>query len=90
MKKLLVLLACVVGIYLITISGYATPIVHTSDFINDGTRTNFNGFEQIGTVLYDVSTLGPYVENSIIVNQTNPSSFIWTQYNDTHRTGTFQ
>lgn len=58
--------------------------VHTTDFINDGDRSNFNGFESIptnGSVFANGS--GPYVEDNISVEQINgdPGNSIWTSYN---------
>ena len=53
--------------------GFAQAIpLHTSDFIADGSRTHFNGFESIpndGTLFTGGS--GPYVEDSISVEQIN-------------------
>jgi hypothetical protein len=50
----------------------ASPIVHTSDFINNGDRTNFNGLENIPNdgVLFTGSN-GPYLEDGISVQQVN-------------------
>lgn len=50
-------------------------IVHASDFIDDGTRTHFNGFESIPAAggnpnLYDGES-GPYAEDTIQVRQIN-------------------
>lgn len=56
----------------ITASVNATPVLHTSDFIADVTRSNFNGFEAIpndGTLYTGGS--GPYVEDGIRVEQIN-------------------
>jgi hypothetical protein len=50
----------------------AGPILVTTDFIDDGTRTNFNGFEAIpndGT--FYTGDAGPYVEGGISVEQIN-------------------
>ena len=61
--------------------GFAQAIpIHTSDFIADGLRTHFNGFESIpndGTLFSGGS--GPYVEDSISVEQINgePGDDIW-------------
>ena len=59
---------------------HAGPIVNTSDFINDGTRSHFNGFENIpndGTFYTGGS--GPYTEDTIQVQQINgnPGNSIW-------------
>jgi hypothetical protein len=58
---------------------FATPIVHTSDFIPDNARTHFNGFEAIPTVAvgtggpyyFYAGGNGPYVEDGISVRQVN-------------------
>lgn len=57
--------------------------VHTSDFIADGSRTGFNGFEGIpndGTFYTGGS--GPYAEGGITVEQVNgdPPNDIWVTY----------
>lgn len=74
-----------VGILMLiaTQQAQASIVVHTSDFISDGDRTNFNGFEAIandGTFYTGGS--GPYVENSIQVQQINgdPGNDIWVTY----------
>ena len=66
------LLGALVCISLIALSGgQAHAItVHMSDFIADGTRTNFNGFESIpndGT--FYTGGAGPYVEDGVRVQQ---------------------
>jgi hypothetical protein len=58
-------------------------VVHVSDFIPDGSRTNFNGFESIpndGTFFTGGS--GPYVEDGIQVQQINgdAGNDIWVTY----------
>lgn len=64
----------------------AFPVVHMSDFINDGDRTNFNGFESIpvtseasGNQHYSGGN-GPYIEDGISVEQVNGDgdNSIWT------------
>ncbi len=62
---------------------WGAPTVHFSDFISDGARTNFNGFEGIpndGTHFTGGS--GPYVEGGISVQQINgdPGNDIWVTY----------
>lgn len=61
----------------------AAPMVHLTDFINDGDRSNFNGFENIpndGT--YFTGGSGPYVEDGVSVNQVNgdAGNDIWVTY----------
>lgn len=61
----------------------AAPMVHLTDFINDGDRTNFNGFENIpndGTFFSGGS--GPYVEDGVSVQQINgdAGNEIWVTY----------
>jgi hypothetical protein len=50
----------------------ATPIVHTSDFIDDANRSHFNSFENIPSKngLYNGGS-GPYIEDGIRVEQIN-------------------
>ena len=51
-------------------AAHALPIVHNSDFIADGTRSHFNGFETIpndGT--FFTGGAGPYIEDTIAVEQ---------------------
>jgi hypothetical protein len=59
---------------------FATPIVHTTDFIPDNARTHFNGFEAIPNSTLPPFTPeasfytggnGPYVEGGISVRQVN-------------------
>lgn len=61
----------------------AAIITYTSDFIADGSRSHFNGFESIpvsGTQYTGGS--GPYVEDTIAVEQINgdPPNDIWATY----------
>lgn len=61
----------------------AAIVTHTTDFIADGTRTNFNGFESIpndGTFFTGGS--GPYSEGGISVEQVNgdPPNDIWVTF----------
>lgn len=61
---------------------YAAIITHSTDFIADGMRANFNGFEGIpnnGT--YYTGGSGPYSEGGITVQQINSTSPIWIGYN---------
>lgn len=58
----------------------AAIIVHTTDFIPDGTRTGFNGFESIpNNGLHYTGGSGPYTEGGISVQQVNgdPGNSIW-------------
>ncbi len=50
----------------------AIPIVHTSDFIDDATRSHFNSFESIPSTngMYNGGS-GPYIEDGIRVEQIN-------------------
>lgn len=70
----------------------AAPVVHTSDFIADATRTNFNGFEGIpndGT--FYTGGAGPYVEDGVSVEQVNgdPAPDIWVAFNPPGKEGQF-
>lgn len=69
---------------LFTGTSYAVPIVHTSNFINDSERSQFNSFENIpkdGS--FYSGGANPYIENQIQVQQVNgnPGSLIWVTYN---------
>lgn len=64
-------------------SASAVPTPQTSDFIADGSRTGFNGFESIpndGTSF--TGGAGPYTEGGITVQQINgdPGNAIWVTY----------
>lgn len=88
MKKLLAITAILAS----SLSAHAAPIVHTSDFINDGTRTQFNSFENIpndGT--FYTGGLGPYTEDGIRVQQVNGDggNDIWVTYNPSGWDGAF-
>ena len=63
-KRALNLLA---AIALIPSAALATITVHTTDFIPNDTRTNFNGFEAISPLTVDTYTGGSYTENGITV-----------------------
>lgn len=56
----------------------AAPILQTTDFIEDASRTHFNGFEGIADVFVDPL----YIEDNIKVEQINadPGASIWTEY----------
>jgi hypothetical protein len=77
MKRYLVFLA---AISLIAKAGYVVGgiIVHTNDFIDDSTRSHFNGFESIPNVkgIY-TGGHGPYVEDGIVVEQITNEGNIW-------------
>ena len=67
----------------------ALPVVQFSDFINDGTRSNFNGFESIpndGTMYTNGSA---YIEDGVMVQQINGNSGndIWVTYTGSHHQG---
>lgn len=74
-------------------SGAAHAVVmHSSDFIPDGARTHFNGFENIpndGTFFTGGS--GPYSEGGIKVEQINGDTpnDIWVTYNPSGTQGAF-
>jgi len=56
----------------------ATPVVQFSDFIADGSRSNFNGFENIpNDGLFFTGGNGPYVEDGISVKQVNGNDKIY-------------
>lgn len=67
---------------LISVSAFGIT-VHTSDFIADGTRTGFNGFEAIpNSVGFFTGGTGPYAEDGIVVEQKDSNqNGIWTGYN---------
>ncbi len=55
---------------------FSAPILHTSDFINTGDRTNFVDFESIGTTATFGST---FTQDSVTVNQVNGATgSIWS------------
>ena len=61
----------------------AAIVTHTTDFIADGTRSNFNGFEAIpNDGSYFTGGSGPYSEGGISVEQVNgdPGNTIWVNY----------
>ncbi len=64
-------------------AGVQAVTVHTSDFIADGSRTGFNGFESIpNDGIYYTGGAGPYAEGGITVEQINgdASPDIWVTY----------
>jgi hypothetical protein len=72
---------------------FATPVVHTTDFIADNARTHFNGFEAIPNATLPEFTQeasfftggnGPYVEGGIRVRQVNgdPGNDILVNYRE--------
>lgn len=69
--------ACLVSL----VSPAANAItLHTSDFINDASRANFNGFESIqNDGMFYTGGSGPYIEDGIKVEQINgePPNDIW-------------
>lgn len=64
-------------------AAHAAPIVYTSDFIADNTRTGFNGFEAMGpldgNLLYPGGN-GPYQEAGIVVEQVNGENSTWSSF----------
>lgn len=70
----------------------AAPLVHTTDFINDGDRSNFSGFENIpndGTFFTGGS--GPYTEDGVSVQQVSGDggNDIWVTYSGGQHQGNF-
>lgn len=64
-------------------SASAAILAHTTDFIADGTRTHFNGFDAIPTASARYTGgSGPYSEGGITVQQVDGDSGndIWTGY----------
>lgn len=61
---------------LLCTSAYAAPLLHTTDFIANATRTNFVDFEPIG----NTSNFGAsFTQNGVSVNQVNGDlNDIWT------------
>lgn len=83
-----ILMAVVLGLIAGANQAHATPIIQLTDFIADGSRTNFNGFEAIpdadfgGFRVYSGGN-GPYTEDGISVEQVNgdgASSIITTYF----------
>src|SRR5690349_15855768 len=58
----------------------AQPVVHTTDFIQNANRSQFNGFESFpyGSSFYESN--GPYVEDTISVEQIHGRRQIWLTY----------
>lgn len=88
MKKLLALCATALA----TSAVLAAPVLHTVDFIADGTRTHFNGFEAIpnnGTFFLGGS--GPYTEDGVTVRQVNgdAGNDIWVTFDPGAKEGRF-
>lgn len=82
----------VTAILAVSLSAHAAPIVHTTDFISDGSRSQFNSFENIpndGTLYTGGS--GPYVEDGISVRQINGDggNSIWVTYNPGGKDGAY-
>lgn len=60
----------------------AAPVVHTTDFINNAERTQFNSFESVPNDGTMYTGSGAYTEGGIAVQQINPSPYgIWVTYN---------
>lgn len=83
MKKLLRILVAVCLCVLTARTAVSSPITHLVDFIPDGSRTGFNGFEAIpnnGT--FFTGGAGPYTEGGIVVQQLNadPGNDIWVTF----------
>lgn len=59
----------------------ATPIIHSSDFINDASRDHFNSFDDTKGAYLDVADV--YIEDGIQVQQINgdKGKDIWTTFN---------
>ncbi len=59
----------------------AAFVVHTTDFIANGSRSHFNGFENIpNDGVFYTGGAGPYTEDTIAVQQVNATSPIWVTY----------
>jgi len=66
----------------------AAPVVHTTDFINNTQRTQFNSFESIPNDGTMYTGSGAYTEGGITVQQINPSQMgIWVTHNPGGRDG---
>jgi len=66
---------------LVPSAAFAVITVHTTDFISDGTRTNFNGFEAIAPLAGDRYTSGSYTEDDVTVENASAGGLnhdIWT------------
>lgn len=80
MLKLPGLGALAVAALAIAAPAQASIIVHTTDFINNGSRSHFNGFENIpNDGVSFTGGSGPYTEDTIQVTQANgdPGNDIW-------------
>lgn len=65
--------------------GFAAPLVHTTDFINDSSRTGFNGFEELNEpIIYGLTT---HTEQNIRVERTGLVDNIWTVSGANDRVG---
>lgn len=76
------LMACLVAL-VATSAANAVPIVYTTDFIPNGTRTGFNGFEAIpNNGIFFTGGAGPYAEGGISVTQVNGNAGndIWATF----------
>jgi hypothetical protein len=69
MMRALLLLA---SLALMPSAAFAAITVHTIDFIADGTRTNFNGFEAIAPLSGATYTSGSYTEDGVTVENPIP------------------
>jgi len=68
----------------------AAPVVHTTDFINNAERTQFNGFESVPSDGTMYTGSGTYTEGGITVQQDSPAAFgIWVTYNPGGGEGNF-
>lgn len=88
MKNLLVVTAMLT----VFLSAHAAPIVHTSDFISDGFRSQFNSFESIpNDGVHYTGGSGPYVEDGIGVQQINgdAGNAIWVTYSPNGKDGAY-
>src|SRR5215208_1758925 len=68
LKRALMLFA---SLALMPCAAFAAITVHTSDFIPDITRTNFNGFEAIAPLSGNKYTNGSYTEDGVTVENPN-------------------
>lgn len=81
MKKISVISAAIAFLFVGTAQAAITT--HTTDFIADGTRSHFNGFESIpNDGLHYTGGAGPYAEGGISVQQVSGDggNDIWVTY----------
>lgn len=86
--KLRKIVAALAGAGVLLSGAAQAAVVHTTDFINNAERTLFNSFESVPNDGTMYTGSGAYVEDSIQVQQINPSqNGIWVTYDPGGRDG---